>query len=409
MELRAENVTAGYGEKEILHEVSLSVCGGEVVALLGPNGSGKSTLIKCMSRTLKPQSGSVTLNEQDLYMLPQKQCAKYVSVVPQFEYPVFDFSVYEMVEMARYSWGGYKSALNDRIVRDALEQMQLEELSERSFSSLSGGEKQRVLLARALAQTTEVLLLDEPTAHMDVGYQISTFAHIRQLARGGKAVLTAVHDLNLASAFADKVGLMYNGRMVAFGNAEDVLMSDEIERVYGARFIRSRDPMTGSLHLTPEFIPERSQTERPKRIHIIGGGGTGAALLTELWQLGHRLSLGITHESDSDYLSASRLSIPMASAPPFVELQEEHRKQAFELAKDAEVIIVTSSPYGSGNLENLRLAMELIKAGKGVVLLKRADAKWDFTGGQAEEMCEELLRSGAKECDVDEVLLFIGR
>ena len=108
MELRAENVTAGYVEKEILHEVSLSVCGSEIVALLGPNGSGKSTLIKCMSRTLKPQSGSVTLNEQDLYMLPQKQCAKYVAVVPQFEYPVFDFSVYEMVEMARYSWGGIK-------------------------------------------------------------------------------------------------------------------------------------------------------------------------------------------------------------------------------------------------------------------------------------------------------------
>ncbi len=408
MELHAENITAGYGEKEILHEVSLSVRGGEVVALLGPNGSGKSTLIKCMSRTLKPTNGRVMLNEQDLYMLPQKECAKHIAVVPQFEYPVFDFSVYEMVEMARYAWGGDKSASNDRIIRGALEQMQLEELSERSFSSLSGGEKQRVLFARALAQTTEVLLLDEPTAHMDVGYQISTFAHIRQLARGGKAVLTAVHDLNLASAFADKAGLMYNGRMVAFGNAEDVLMSDEIERVYGARFIRSRDPMTGSLHLTPEFIPERSQTERPKRIHIIGGGGTGAALLTELWQLGHHLSLGITHESDSDFLSANRLNVPMISAPPFVELREEHRKQAFEMAMDAEVVIVTSSPYGSGNLENLRLALELIKEGKEVVLIKRADAKWDFTGGQAEKMREELIRSGAKECDADEVLLFIG-
>lgn len=408
MELHAENITAGYGEKEILHEVSLSVRGGEVVALLGPNGSGKSTLVKCMSRTLKPTNGRVMLNEQDLYMLPQKECAKHIAVVPQFEYPVFDFSVYEMVEMARYAWGGVKSASNDKIIRAALGQMQLEELSERSFSSLSGGEKQRVLFARALAQTTEVLLLDEPTAHMDVGYQISTFAHIRLLARGGKAVLTAVHDLNLASAFADKAGLMYNGRVVAFGNAEDVLMSDEIERVYGARFIRSRDPMTGSLHLTPEFIPERSQTERPKRIHIIGGGGTGAALLTELWQLGHHLSLGITHESDSDFLSANRLNVPMISAPPFVELREEHRKQAFEMAMDAEVVIVTSSPYGSGNLENLRLALELIKEGKEVVLIKRADAKWDFTGGQAEKMREELIRSGAKECDADEVLLFIG-
>lgn len=407
MELCTESVTAGYGEKEILHEVSLSVRSGEVVALLGPNGSGKSTLIKCMSRTLKPKSGSVKLNAQDLYALPQKGCAKYVSVVPQFENPVFDFSVYEMVEMARYSWGGDKSISNDRIIRDALEQMQLEELSERSFSSLSGGEKQRVLFARALAQTTEVLLLDEPTAHMDVGYQISTFAHIRKLARGGKAILTAVHDLNLASAFADKAGLMYNGRVVALGNAEDVLMSDEIERVYGARFIRSRDPMTGSLHLTPEFIPERSQTERPKRIHIIGGGGTGAALLTELWQLGHHLSLGITHESDSDFVSASRLSIPMASAPPFVELREEHRKQAFELAKDAEVIIVTSSPYGSGNLENLRLAMELMKAGKQVVLQSRTDTSWDFTGGQAEEIWSKLFQLGAKECDGEDFILMI--
>lgn len=409
MELRAQSVTAGYGEKEILHDVSLSVRGGEVVALLGPNGSGKSTLIKCMSRTLKLKRGSVKLNNQDVYALPQKECAKHIAVVPQFEYPVFDFSVYEMVEMARYAWGGNKSASNDKIIRDALKQMQLEELSERSFSSLSGGEKQRVLFARAVTQTTEVLLLDEPTAHMDVGYQISTFAHIRQLARGGKAVLTAVHDLNLASAFAEKAGLMYNGRMVAFGNAEDVLMSDEIERVYGARFVRSRDPMTGSLHLTPEFIPERSQTDCPKRIHIIGGGGTGAALLTELWQLGHHLSLGITHESDSDFLSASRLSVPMICAPPFVELREEHRKQAFEMAKDAEVVIVTSSPYGSGNLENLRLVLELMKAGKRVILQRRTDASWDFTGGEAKELWNNLTQLGAEECDEEEFILMISR
>ncbi|MBA3727174.1 MAG: ABC transporter ATP-binding protein, partial [Armatimonadetes bacterium] len=290
MAIEAVAIEAGYGGAAVLNFVSFDIRPGELVAIIGPNGSGKSTLIRALSRTLLPTAGTVRMLGDDIYRIPAKEAARRVAVVPQHEDQIFDFLVREIVEMGRYAWDGESSGAVGR----ALLATSSDDLSERPFSQLSGGERQRVLLARALAQETPILLLDEPTAHMDVGYQIATLSLLRRFAGEGKAVAAALHDLNLVSGFADRVILLHAGRIAADGLTEDVLGSAEIERVYGATFERLRDTRTGRIVLVPEFVPERAKTSHPRRVHLIGGGGSAAALLTELWQLGHQVTLGIT-------------------------------------------------------------------------------------------------------------------
>lgn len=381
MLLRAIDVDAGYGGEPVLKDIGFRVEPGQLVAILGPNGAGKSTLIRCLSRTLRPEAGQVQFDGVDLYSLTAREAAKRIAVVPQFEEPVFDFTVREIVEMGRFAAGDSFG----EAVESALEATTLTELADRPFTTLSGGERQRVLVARALAQDTPVILLDEPTAHMDVGFQIATLSLLRKLSHDGRAVAAALHDLNLASGFADRAVLLYSGRIVADGPVEEVLCSAEIERVYGASFERVRDERTGRIIVVPELVPERSKTQFPRRIHLVGGGGSAAPILTELWQIGHKLSLGITHVSDSDYEAAVRLGVPCVAAPPFSKFTSEQREEALRLALDAEAVVVCPSPYGTGNLENIVLLEDLASRGMAAWIIERPRGDWDFSGGEAEK------------------------
>lgn len=383
--IRADGLAAGYGGRTVLTDISLEISGGEVVALLGPNGSGKTTLIRCFCRLLQPESGTVSINESDIRDKSAREIAKLVSLVPQHEDSVFDFSVREIVEMGRYAWGNGQAQVDA-----AIERAHISDLADRRITELSGGERQRALFARALAQDTPVMLLDEPTAHMDVGYQISSLSLLRQEAANGKAIAVALHDLNLAAGFASRAALLYGGRIVLDGLVEEVLQSPEVDRVYGASFARVRDARTGRIVLTPEFVPAERRTAAPKRIHLIGGGGTAAALLTKLWQLGHDVTLGVTHETDSDAEAARRLGVRCASAPPFTAITPDQREECVRIAEDAELVVVSAAPYGPANLENLRLARQLREAGKTVVACSRDAQQWDFTGGEAAAVLSEL-------------------
>jgi iron complex transport system ATP-binding protein len=395
MVVTARTVSARYGTRQVLHSVSFQLEPGTMTAVIGPNGSGKTTLMRCLSRTLRPVEGTVTVGGADIYQLSSREAAKRVAVVPQFEDHVFDFTVRDVVRMARYAWDD----VDEGAVEEAVRVAALSELAERPMSALSGGERQRVLLARALAQQTPVLLLDEPTAHMDVGFQIASLSLVRSLTRDGKTALAAVHDLNLVAGFFDRAILVHDGRVAFDGLVEDVLMSDEIEHVYGAAFHRVRDPRTGRLVLAAEFVPERAKADDPLRIHLIGGGGSAAALLTELWQLGHHVTLGITSEADSDCEAARRLGVPVALAPPFTPYGQSHREAAMSLASDADCVVVCPAPYGSGNLENLTLAESLELAGKPIWVVERPQGEWDFTGGVASKHIEQLLERGARTTD----------
>lgn len=247
--LRIENLHVGYGEQSVLHDVSLEVAPGEVLAVVGPNGVGKSTLIRAACGTLPPQQGRVLVNGQDLLKMPAARRARWVSVVPQAVNLPPAFSVMDVVLMGRTPYLGWFEREGDRdreIAQAAMRRTETEPLGSRLIGSLSGGEQQRVLVARALAQAAPVMLLDEPTAHLDLRHQDRLLGMLRTLAsEHGLAMLMALHDLNLVSRFADKVALLSNGRVWRLGEPVDVLRPDVLEEVYGMRILVMAHPLNG--------------------------------------------------------------------------------------------------------------------------------------------------------------------
>jgi len=234
--LRIEHLTVAYDSRIILHEVSLSVETGEVVALVGPNGAGKSTLIRALSGVVPIQQGEVHINGSLLSALSTMERARYLAVVPQARSLPPAFSVYESVLLGRtphLGWLGRTGPRDHERVQTALEQTQMLPLAERYVGALSGGEQQRLLLARALAQDTPVLLLDEPTTHLDLQHRESLIQLICDLALDKRlAVLMVLHDLTLAGLYADRVALLVEGQLQAVGNPSEVLTEAQLSRVY---------------------------------------------------------------------------------------------------------------------------------------------------------------------------------
>jgi iron complex transport system ATP-binding protein len=244
--LELRNLSAGYGARPILRGVGLSVAGGEVLALAGPNGAGKSTLIRVVSGVLPATAGEAMLDGLSLLRLPPNELARRVAVVPQMIHLPEAYTVGELVLMGRTPhlgrWAG-ESKHDCEVAWAAMGAAGVAELSERRVGELSGGEQQRVVLARALAQEPQVLLLDEPTAHLDLKYQVDVLELVHALARErGLAVLMTLHDLNQAALYADQVALLQQGAVVAQGTPAEVFSSELLSRVYGVAVSVSRHP-----------------------------------------------------------------------------------------------------------------------------------------------------------------------
>jgi iron complex transport system ATP-binding protein len=244
--LNLVSISAGYGSRLILRNISLRVEGGEVVALAGPNGAGKSTLIRVISGVLPATSGEARLDGLDLLRLPSSQRARCVAVVPQMIHLPEAYTVGEIVLMGRTPhlglWAG-EGRHDCEVAWAAMRATHVEDLSGRRVGELSGGEQQRVVLARALAQEPQVLLLDEPTAHLDLKHQVGVLELVRSLAQErGLAVLMTLHDLNQASLYADRVAVLQHGQIVAQGTSGEVFTSELLSRVYGVPVTVSKHP-----------------------------------------------------------------------------------------------------------------------------------------------------------------------
>jgi len=234
--LEIQSLSAAYGKRLALDRVTISVKSGQILAVIGPNGAGKSTLVRAVSGVLPSHTGKIRIGGNDLSSLSPGQRARYMAVVPQARNMPAAFTVYQTVLLGRtpyLGWLGQTSEQDQEHVRIALEQTQLLQLAERRVSELSGGEQQRVLLARALAQDTPVMLLDEPTTHLDLQHQSSLLNLVRKLATEHQlAVLMVLHDLNLAGLYADQVALLVGGRLQALGTPQEVLTEKSLADVY---------------------------------------------------------------------------------------------------------------------------------------------------------------------------------
>jgi len=248
-------VTAGYRGHEVSRRLSLSIEQGSRTALVGPNGSGKSTILKTLARLIKPLSGAVYLNGRDISGLPTREVARRMAILPQVHEAPPELTVLELVSQGRFPHVGALKMLrhqDDEAVREAIRLTRLEHLMDRSVDTLSGGEQQRAWMALALAQKTDLLLLDEPTTFLDVGHQLDLLGLVSRLNREhGVTVVMVLHDLNHAARFADRMIAILDGEVVADGTPAEVLTPGLLRECFGVEASVMEDPWTGA----PMCIP----------------------------------------------------------------------------------------------------------------------------------------------------------
>ena len=243
MRLKVNNIEFAYNSTPVLENISMELDRSEVLGIVGPNGTGKSTLIRCIDRILKPQQGTILLDEHDITNMKQMDIARKMGYVPQSTTRVFPASVIDTVLMGRRPHLGWKSSEEDMDkVLEILELLGIMEFAMKDFNEISGGQQQKVLIARALAQEADILLLDEPTSNLDIRHQLEVMEIMKNVVKKkGISAVMAIHDLNLASRYTDRILMMNEGRIFATGDPASVLTIENIKHAYGVEVLVKSD------------------------------------------------------------------------------------------------------------------------------------------------------------------------
>ena len=387
--ISADNISISYGDHHVIEEFSLAVDQGGFIGILGPNGCGKTTFLRALSRILKPDQGAVFIEGLDAESYDSRTLAKTIGCVGQETDVAFPFTVREIVLMGRYPHIGKLAPLsaNDLAIADeAMKTTNTLHLADRLITEVSGGERQRVLIARTLTQQPKILLLDEPTSHLDINHQIEIMDLIRDLAPK-ITIIGVFHDLNLASYFCDRIVLMKEGKILAVGTPAEVLTPEKIRESFSVRMMVSTHPLTGKPYLIPEYGVQPASTST--RIHVISGGGTGTEILYTLCLHGFIVSAGVLAANDSDCLTAVKLGLETIIEPPFAVVSDVSVQKLKTMLTNADMIVVTGMPVGHGNLANLTA---LTGVSTPVYLIGEGE---DYTDGEATRIRKTLIKNGA--------------
>ena len=396
--IKLESAYFSYPGREIFRELSLSLEEGEILALIVPNSSGKTTLLKLMDGLLQPQRGQVFLDGEELSRLSRSRVAKRVAVVPQETELPFSFTVAEIVLMGRAPYlgrFGWETRKDLDIAREAMALTDVAELEKRLFAELSQGEKQRVSMARALAQEPKVILLDEPASHLDINHQVEMHELIRRLnLEKNLTVLNISHDLNLAAEYSHRIALLHRGSIYALGTPSTVITEENIRRVYETTVMVEKNPISGAPRVTPLGKSRTEKTGPQRTIHIICGEGSGVDSARRLLLRGYRVSLGVLNIGDTDQKIGKTLGLAMAMEEPFSPISERAYGENQLLMEKADLIVVERFLVGKGNLLNLRAAVDALRKGKRVIALENT-LEFDFTAGEARACYQRLKEGGA--------------
>ncbi|QFU83750.1 heme ABC transporter ATP-binding protein [Natronorubrum aibiense] len=380
--ITVENCSLSFGDLSVLEDVSMRVDPGEFVGFVGPNGAGKTTLLRAISGALEPDSGTVSIDGVDIHSVSSKRSSQLVSVVPQDTTLSFSFPVRDVVEMGRHPHRSRFSSptqADHAAVERALERTRTTELADRPIDAISGGQRQRVVLARAVAQETPAMLLDEPTASLDINHQLETLELVRELVDEGRTVCAAIHDLDLAARYCDRLVMLADGEVYRSGPPAEVLTGESLADVFDATATVTPNPITGTETVTalPGHRTDGDETDeetqlQDARIHVLGTGTTTACVLAQLESARAEtaLSLGPVTSGDTAAETARTLEIDCLEISPFESLSDATLVAFENHVADADVTVITASALAGDGVGTRRLVESLEATADAVVLVE---------------------------------------
>lgn len=354
-----QDLSVGYGTKSLIDEINLHVAPGEILTLIGPNGAGKSTILKTITGQLKNMGGVVFLSGMRLDALKEEEIAKSLAMVMTERLHTELMTCFDVVATGRYPYTGRLGILSKedkKIVRSAIELVGAEPLTDLDFTKISDGERQRVMLARAIAQEPDILVLDEPTSYLDMRYKLSILSCVRKLANERKiAVILSLHELDLALQLSDTIACVAGNKIGKVGNPEEVFRGDYIQKLYGVE-IESFDSLTGQLY----FPKEEAEPE----IFVIAGGGCGIPIYNKLWRKRIPFAAGILMQNDVEYQAALAKAGRVISSKAFSPASQDQIEEARKLIDACDKCICPITSFGAYNVENEGLMKYALEKGK---------------------------------------------
>ena len=347
--LYTDKLSVGYGDKTVVSDIALAAEPGQILCLIGPNGAGKSTLLKTLLRLLPPTAGAVYLEGKELRTYSERELARRSAAMLTGRPEPELMKSAEVIAAGRYPYTGRLGILSEedrRVVRESMEKVGVSELADTDFTHLSDGQRQRVLLARALCQEPRLLLLDEPTSYLDIRHKLDFLQLLRELVRERQlAVVMSMHELELAQRFADRLLCIRDGRVDRTGSPEKIFSGGYIERLYGlAR--GSYDALAGTA--------EAGRMEGAPQVFVIGGGGSGIPVYRLLQRLGIPFAAGVLPENDLDTPTAKALGVQVITDRANEPVSAARVDEALQVLASCEYAVCTTD-FGSVNRENRRL------------------------------------------------------
>lgn len=345
-----KDLDVGYNGSVLIHDICISIEKGKILTLIGPNGAGKSTILKSITRHLAKIRGEVYMDGHDVYSWAPKEMAKQVAVVLTDRIQPELMTCEEVVAMGRYPYTNAMGKLTPRdkeIVSEALERVHAIDLAQRDFTTLSDGQRQRVMLARAICQEPQIIVLDEPTAYLDIRHKIELLDILREMAHGrGITVIMSLHEIDLATKISDYILCVKGDTIAAFGSPDEIFDGDAIDRLYDIHH-GSYNLLFGSVELTkPSGAP---------RVFVVAGGGKGIPVYRILQKRQIPFATGVLFENDVDCPVAMTLSDNVVSVPAFEPMPEESFALAAEKLLACGGVLDAGTPVGSLNRMNERL------------------------------------------------------
>ena len=349
-QLTMRDLTVGYDRIPLIKNINLSVRPGEILTLIGPNGSGKSTILKTITKQLKTIGGSVFLGKESMRELTDSEISRHLSMVMTERIHTELLTGRDVVATGRYPYTGRLGILSQQDwqkVDEAIDLVHAGEVQQQDFRRISDGQRQRLMLARAICQDTQVLLLDEPTSYLDMGFKLDILTTIRMLARKKNlAVIMSLHELDLAQKISDTIACVKGDRIDRVGTPEEIFSGDYVQQLYGVK-PQQFDPQTGQAFLEkPEGAPE---------VFVIGGGGTGLAVYNRLQRQNIPFAAGILQENDVEYAAASALAACVFSEKAFFPVSEETFLRAKQMLDACDACICALTEFGPYNEKNRQL------------------------------------------------------